>query len=53
MDKPRYQGSGSSQVNSTKVETIREQIANYDLQVIDDPEAADVVLFFFGLDEIA
>ncbi len=53
VDKPRYQGSGSSQVNSTKVETIREQIANYDLQVIDDPEAADVVLFFFGLDEIA
>jgi len=53
VDKPRYQGSGSSQVNSTKVETIREQIANYDLQVIDDPESADVVLFFFGLDEIA
>ncbi len=53
VDKPRYQGSGSSQVNSTKVETIREQIANYDLQVIDDSEAADVVLFFFGLDEIA
>ncbi len=53
VDKPRYQGSGSSQVNSTKVETIREQIANYDLQVIDDPEVADVVLFFFGLDEIA
>ncbi|MBQ6463501.1 MAG: glycoside hydrolase family 3 C-terminal domain-containing protein [Pseudobutyrivibrio sp.] len=53
VDKPRYQGSGSSQVNSTKVETIREQIANYDLNVIDDPEKADVVLFFFGLDEIA
>ncbi|MBQ3773686.1 MAG: glycoside hydrolase family 3 C-terminal domain-containing protein [Pseudobutyrivibrio sp.] len=53
VDKPRYQGSGSSQVNSTKVETIREQITNYDLNVIDDPEKADVVLFFFGLDEIA
>ena len=53
VDKPRYQGSGSSQVNSTKVETIREQIANYDLNVTDDPEKADVVLFFFGLDEIA
>ncbi|SEA65642.1 beta-glucosidase [Pseudobutyrivibrio sp. ACV-2] len=53
VDKPRYQGSGSSQVNSTKVETIREQISNYDLKVVDDPEKADVVLFFFGLDEIA
>ena len=53
VDKPRYQGSGSSQVNSTKVETIREQISNYDLQVVEDPESADVVLFFFGLDEIA
>jgi beta-glucosidase len=53
VDKPRYQGSGSSQVNSTKVETIAEQIKNYDLNVVDDPEKADVVLFFFGLDEIA
>nr|MCR5580215.1 glycoside hydrolase family 3 C-terminal domain-containing protein [Pseudobutyrivibrio sp.] len=53
VDKPRYQGSGSSQVNSTKVETIAEQIKNYDLQVVEDPEQADVVLFFFGLDEIA
>ncbi len=53
VDKPRYQGSGSSQVNSTKVETIKEQISNYDLKVVDDPEKADVVLFFFGLDEIA
>ena len=41
VDKPRYQGSGSSQVNSTKVETIREQIANYDLNVTDNPEKAD------------
>ncbi len=53
VDKPRYQGSGSSQVNSTKVETIAEQIKNYDVTVVDDPEKADVVLFFFGLDEIA
>ncbi|MCR5640932.1 MAG: glycoside hydrolase family 3 C-terminal domain-containing protein [Lachnospiraceae bacterium] len=53
VEKPRYQGSGSSQVNSTKVETIAETIGQYDLQVVDDPEKADVVLFFFGLDEIA
>lgn len=53
VDKPRYQGSGSSQVNSTKVETIRQQISAYDLTVVDSPEQADVVLFFFGLDEIA
>ncbi|MCR5032435.1 MAG: glycoside hydrolase family 3 C-terminal domain-containing protein, partial [Lachnospiraceae bacterium] len=53
VDKPRYQGSGSSQVNSTKLETIADVIGNYDLQVVADPAAADVVLFFFGLDEIA
>ena len=53
VDKPRYQGSGSSQVNSTKVETIRQQISSYDLTVVDSPDKADVVLFFFGLDEIA
>ncbi|SCX80729.1 beta-glucosidase [Pseudobutyrivibrio sp. AR14] len=53
VDKPRYQGSGSSQVNSTKVETIAEEIKKYDLVIEDNPEAADVVLFFFGLDEIA
>ncbi len=53
VEKPRYQGSGSSQVNSTKVETIAEQIKSYDLTVVDNPEKADVVLFFFGLDEIA
>ena len=51
--KPRYQGAGSSQVNSTKVETIAEQIKNYDLTVVEDAKDADVVLFFFGLDEIA
>ncbi|MBQ7469275.1 MAG: glycoside hydrolase family 3 C-terminal domain-containing protein [Pseudobutyrivibrio sp.] len=53
VDKPRYQGSGSSQVNSTKVETIAEEVKKYDLVIEDNPEAADVVLFFFGLDEIA
>lgn len=53
VEKPRYQGSGSSQVNSTKVETIAEEIKNYDLVIEENPEKADVVLFFFGLDEIA
>ena len=53
VNKPRYQGAGSSQVNATKVETIAEQIGNYELEVVEDPKAADVVLFFFGLDEIA
>ena len=53
VNKPRYQGSGSSQVNATKVETIAEEIKNYNLEVVEDPKAADVVLFFFGLDEIA
>lgn len=53
MNKPRYQGAGSSQVNATKVETIAEEIKKYNLQVVEDPKAADVVLFFFGLDEIA
>ena len=53
VNKPRYQGSGSSQVNSTKVETIAEVIEEYDLEVLEDPRDADVVLFFFGLDEIA
>lgn len=53
VEKPRYQGAGSSQVNATKVETIAEQICNYDLEVTEDAAAADVVLFFFGLDPIA
>ena len=53
VNKPRYQGAGSSQVNATKVETIAEVIKNYDLEIVEDPKAADVVLFFFGLDEIA
>ncbi len=30
---PRYQGAGSSMVNATKVETIKEVVGNYDLQV--------------------
>ncbi|MDO4490198.1 MAG: glycoside hydrolase family 3 C-terminal domain-containing protein [Lachnospiraceae bacterium] len=53
VSKPRYQGAGSSQVNATKVETIAEEIKGYDLEIVEDPKAADVVLFFFGLDEIA
>ena len=35
------------------METIAEEIKNYNLEVVEDPKAADVVLFFFGLDEIA
>ena len=53
VEKPRYQGAGSSQVNATKVETIASVINEYNLEVVQDPGAADVVLFFFGLDEIA
>ena len=52
-EKPRYQGAGSSQVNATKVETISGTIGNYGLIQVDKPEEADVVLYFFGLDEIA
>ena len=72
---PRYQGAGSSMVNSTKVETIEELIgAEPDLQVtamchgykrsgeadsallseaVKAAEGADVVLYFFGLDEMS
>ena len=53
VEKPRYQGSGSSQVNATRVETIGDEIKNYELNVVSEVEAADVVLYFFGLDEIA
>ncbi len=53
VNKPRYQGAGSSQVNATKVETIAQEIKKYNLQVVDDTKEAHVVLFFFGLDEIA
>ena len=53
VEKPRYQGAGSSQVNATKVETIKDQIKNYNLHVVEKLEEAEVVLFFFGLDEIA
>lgn len=31
---PRYQGAGSSMVNATFVETMKQSIANYDLQVV-------------------
>ncbi|MER2025523.1 MAG: glycoside hydrolase family 3 C-terminal domain-containing protein, partial [Eubacteriales bacterium] len=72
---PRYQGAGSSMVNCTKVETIRNQISKEKgLKVIsmchgyrrngkaDDAllakavkaaKVADVVLYFFGLDEMS
>lgn len=53
VNKPRFQGAGSSQVNATKVETIEEEIKKYPLHVVEDPKEADVVLFFFGLDAIA
>ena len=53
VNKPRYQGAGSSQVNATKVETIENEIDNYKLVLVDSLEEAEVVLFFFGLDEIA
>ena len=53
VEKPRYQGAGSSQVNATKVETIAEEIKKYNLTVVDSVADAEVVLFFFGLDEIA
>ncbi len=69
---PRYQGAGSSMVNSTKVDSIVELVDKYDLQVVgtakgytrdgSDDDAllkeavdlaakADVVLYFFGLNE--
>ena len=73
--KPRYQGAGSSMVNSTKVETIENMIKEEkDLEVtamchgyqrsgevdsallseaVKAAEGADVVLYFFGLDEMS
>ncbi len=71
---PRYQGAGSSMVNSTKVEAIQDVIGNYDVQVVgmvrgykrdgaedaamikeatDLAARADVVLMFFGLNEVS
>ncbi|MDO4620676.1 MAG: glycoside hydrolase family 3 C-terminal domain-containing protein [Lachnospiraceae bacterium] len=71
---PRYQGAGSSMVNSTKVEAIQDVIGSYDLQVVgmargykrdgaedvavmkeatDLAAQADVVLLFFGLNEVS
>ena len=72
---PRYQGAGSSMVNSTKVETIENLIKEEkDLTVtsmchgykrsgeadaallseaVKAAEGADVVLYFFGLDEMS
>lgn len=51
--KPRFQGAGSSQVNATRIETVASEISKYDLKIVEDLKQADVVLFFFGLDEIA
>lgn len=53
VDQPRYQGAGSSQVNATRVETIAQEIRNYDLELTENPKDADVVLFFFGLDSVS
>ncbi len=71
---PRYQGAGSSMVNSTNVEAIQDVAGNYDLQIVglsrgymrdgsDNADLvkearelaakADVVLLFFGLNEIS
>ena len=69
---PRYQGAGSSLVNSTKVDSVENLINGYDLNIVgmtrgymrdgredaagikvavDVAAKADVVLFFFGLNE--
>ena len=69
---PRYQGAGSSLVNSTKVDSVEKLIGNYDLRItgmargymrdgredasgikeaVDLAAKADVVLYFFGLNE--
>ncbi|MDO5551471.1 MAG: glycoside hydrolase family 3 C-terminal domain-containing protein, partial [Lachnospiraceae bacterium] len=71
---PRYQGAGSSMVNATNVETIKEMFAHDWLQLVgaargyertggenetllkeavDLAKKADVVLYFFGLDELS
>ncbi len=72
---PRYQGAGSSVVNSTKVESVVSSLSDYSLDIVgvergyartgkktdkgtakralELAEKADVVLYFFGLDEIS
>lgn len=72
---PRYQGAGSSMVNSTKVETIENLIREEEAlevtamcrgykrsgeadtallsEAVKAAESADVVLYFFGLDEMS
>lgn len=71
---PRYQGAGSSMVNSTRLETVGNIIDQYGLQVagisrgyqrtgeadaakrkeaLDLAASADIVLYFFGLDELS
>ena len=69
---PRYQGAGSSLVNTTKLDTVSELSHLYDLQIVGTSRGylrngnedentrkeamelasrADIVLFFFGLNE--
>ncbi|MGL5260024.1 MAG: glycoside hydrolase family 3 C-terminal domain-containing protein [Lachnospiraceae bacterium] len=71
---PRYQGAGSSVINPTKVECIKDEIGKYELEctgilqgykrngeeeealkkaALDLAGMSDVVLFFFGLDELS
>lgn len=71
---PRYQGAGSSVVNPTKLETVKDVIGNYELEclgvlkgycrngeydealkkaALDLAALSDVVVFFFGLDELS
>ncbi len=71
---PRYQGAGSSMVNSIQVDSVEQMIGDYDLNVVgmsrgykrdgeedaalrkealDYAAQADIVLFFFGLNEIS
>ena len=72
---PRYQGAGSSVVNSTKVESITDVLYYYNLNVVgaergyvrtgkkkdinaynaavELAKKADIVLYFFGLDEVS
>ena len=69
---PRYQGAGSSMVNSTRVDSIEKLVERYDIKLagtargyrrdgrkdaamvkeaVDLAAKADVVLYFFGLNE--
>ncbi len=71
---PRYQGAGSSMVNAFRVESICQEIGQYDLEVagfsggykrsgetdenlkqeaLELAGKADIILFFFGLNEMS